>query len=343
MVDRSEYIIDNSIAEGMESLLADEIKKYPILYDKCSKQRHGLAYGDRCELAWNKISDELNLELDSCKSLWSCMKQKFIKHRKRLDNGQAGSSWPTYQVLHKWLDEHVKKRKSRQDYIKQMKMSKAHAKLPKPNVTSDSNGNDDDDDNDEWTELMEDKNTMVKIHLKRKLTNENISEKRLNSSSASTSVKYETKKKFNIQLLSDNETEDKDLTDHDVKTAIKNAEIVVLEHKDETMPSSPSQIEVIELKEPRAMKLDEDKLLLSNDNELDKNMEKIEQFLANCVRTIDRCNIEATTSDSNDAFGKYIASMIRELPTEKRIKIRLNILQYASQLISNEMNSHTKV
>lgn len=340
MVDRSEYIIDQGIAEGMEALLADVIRKYPILYDKNSKLKHGAAYNGRCDTAWNKISDELNLEVESCKSLWSCMKQKFIKHRKRLDNDQPVSSWPTYDVLHKWLNEHVKKRRSRQDHIKRLKMLKS-ASCSKSNIASDSTGIDEDDDNEEWTEIMEDKNTMVKIQLKRKLGDGSSSDK-TTVTLPTVKPKYEAKKKFNIQVVSDNDTEDRDLIDdEDIKTTIKNAEIVVVEEKDDVMPPSSPHIELIELKEPSAIKVDEDKK--SADDDVDKKMAKIEQFLTNCVRTIDRCNIEAATSDSNDAFGKYIASMIRELSPEKRIKTRLNILQYASQLIANEINTQSKI
>lgn len=329
MVDRSEYAIDNAIAEGMETLLADVVRKYPILYEKCSKQKNGASYQDKCDVAWNKISDELNLELDSCKSLWSCMKQKFIKHRKRLDNGEPVTSWPTYNVLHKWLDRHVKKRKSRHDYIKQMKLS------PKTTLTK-TELNDDDDTNEhdeEWTELMEDKNTMVQVKLKRKADKPIACEKTsitLPKSLCTQSNRFDGKKKFNIEVVSDDGTtvyENQELfSESDQKALIKDAEIVVLEES-RTKQSTP-QIEIIDVKEATI-----------KSGETDENIQKIERILSTFVHSLERMHTENSSGvafDSNDAFGKYIASMVRELPAHKRIKVRLNILQYATELIANE-------
>lgn len=322
MVDRSEYVIDNAIAEGMEILMADVIHKYPIIYDKASKLKIGSNFREKYDAVWDKISDELNLELESCKSLWSCMKQKFIKHRKKLDNGESVSAWPTYSVLHKWLDRHVKKRKSRQDYIKQMKTT-SKTTLTKTEM------NDEDESNEEWAEIVEDKNTAtVQVKLKRKSVAPISSEK--NGLHLPKILcggnRFEAKKKFNIEVVSEDGTtvyEDQELfTESDQKTIIKDAEIVVLE-ENRTKQSTP-QIEIIDVKES----------LKSNDS--DEQIQKIERFLTSFAHTIERLNIENCAADSNDAFGKYIASMIRELPIHKRMKIRLNILQYASELIANE-------
>lgn len=314
MVDRTEYEIDHAIAEGMESLLADVIRKYPILYDKDAKHRNGSTFQEKSEKAWSKISDELNLELDSCKSLWSCMKQKFIKHRKRLDNGETVSSWPTYNKLHQWLDRHVKKRKSRNDYIKQVKM-------PRRTSTISKTDDDTNEPDEEWTELLEDKDTTVQIQLKRKSDNTSDT---INPSSS----RNDCKKKFNIEVISDCGTtvyDDTDIfTDTEPKALVKDTEIVVLEKEQQT------QIEMIEIKEP-----------IQTEKQIKENefFNKIERFFVNYSHLLERCNVE--NLDSNDAFGKYIASMIRELPAEKRMKIRLNILQYATELISNETH-HTK-
>lgn len=324
MVDRSEYAIDHAIAEGMESLLADVIRKYPVIYDKSSKQKNGVKFQEKCDAAWNKISDEINLELDSCKSLWSCMKQKFIKHRKRLDNGESVTAWPTYNILHKWLDKHVKKRKSRHDYIKQMKLS------PKTSLTK-TELNDDEDTNEhdeEWTELME--NTMVQVKLKRKADTSNACEQSSISPAktlCTTSNRYEPKKKFNIEVVSDSGTtvyEEQELfSECDRKALIKDAEIVVLEES--RAKQSTPQIEIIDVKDTIKC------------SETDENIHKIERMLSSFVHSLERLNVESNTaSDSNDAFGKYIASMVRELPAHKRIKVRLNILQYATELIANE-------
>lgn len=328
MVDRTEYVIDHAIAEGMETLMADVIRKYPIIYDKASKLKNGSNFQEKYDAAWNKISDELNLELESCKSLWSCMKQKFIKHRKRLDNGESVSAWPTYNVLHKWLDRHVKKRKSRHDYIKQLKMA-PKSTLTKTEINDEDESNDQDE---EWAEIVEDKNTAtVQVKLKRKsdILNDNEKNGLPLPKTLCGGNRFETKKKFNIEVVSEDGTtvyEDRELfNETDQKTIIKDAEIIVLE-ENRAKQSTP-QIEIIDVKES----------LKSND--IDENLQKIERFLTSFTQTIERINIENSATDSNDAFGKYIASMIRELPTHKRMKVRLNILQYASELITNETSS----
>lgn len=330
MVDRSEYVIDHAIAEGMEALLAEVIRKYPILYDKTSKPKNGSTFQERHDAAWHKISDELNLELQSCKSLWSCMKQKFIKHRKRLDNGEPVPVWPTYDMLHKWLDKHVKKRRSRHDYIKQMKLTSRT--LTKTEAKDEDDDDDDSrDQDDEWTEIIEDNDTTtVQVKLKRKSDACDADELPLPKTLCG-SNRYERKKKFNIEVVSDSGTtvyEDPELFNElDQKAIIKDAEIVVVEES-RTKTSTP-QIEIIDVKEAN----------VKSSNELDENVLKIERILTNFTHSLERLNFAHTASDSNDAFGKYMASMIREIPVHKRMKVRLNILQYATELIANEISS----
>lgn len=349
MGERNEYPIDHTIAEGMETLLAKIIEKFPILYDKEHKHRFQSAYPKEHETAWTKISNELNLDVESCKSLWSCMKQKFIKYRKRLDKQEPVSAWPVYDLLHKWLDRHVKKRRTRHDYfIRQMKTQQRTAIMQASKRSNCDGGVDDDDDvdgvDDEWTDLMEDKDTMVKIQLKRKSGGgvdllEDADASNHHHLVAHNESKH--KKKFKIEVVSEQGTEiynDNDLfavadADH-VETTGKDCEIVVVEKNDGSQISP--QIEVIELKEANEFKaavgVDAKSVSINIENQL----VKLEQFLSNCVRLVDRYTMENVSADSNDVFGKYIASLIRELPAERRIKIRLNILQYTSELIAKE-------
>lgn len=327
MVDRTEYEIDHAIAEGMETLLADIIQKYPVLYDKDMKHRYGASFQSKTNVAWNKISDELNLELESCKSLWSCMKQKFIKHRKRLDNGESVNLWPTFNKLYHWLDRHVKKRKSRIDYIKQMKVpAKTQLKCQTESIEDD-----DTNEPEEWAELLDDKKTTVQIRLKRKSDDSMDSL----SQAVANGPKSDSKKKFNIEVISESGTTIYDNSEifsdaSELKSSIKDTDIVVLEKAEN------SQIEVIEVKE--SVKSETTKA----SNDIDDFYEKIERILSKHVQSTEqKCIAENFTFDSNDAFGKYIASMVRELPSEKRMKIRLNILQYATELISNSTNTFT--
>lgn len=357
MAERNEYAIDHPIAEGMEALLAKIIEKYPILYDKEHKHRFQSAYPKEHENAWTKISDELNLDVDSCKSLWSCMKQKFIKYRKRLDKQEPVSAWPVYEILHKWLDRHVKKRRTRHDYfIRQMKTQQRTAIMQASKRTNDcgGGGGDDEDDidgvDDEWTDLLEDKDTMVKIQLKRKSSggadlseDADASTHHHNHLQQATHNDSKQKKKFKIEVVSEQGTEiynDNDLfgvtdVDNHPESASKDCEIVVLEKNGCSSQISP-QIEVIELKEVNELKaaaVDAKSISVNIENQL----MKLEQFLSNCVRLVDRYAAENASADSNDVFGKYIASMVRELPAERRIKIRMEILQYTSELIAKEL------
>lgn len=307
---------DNAIAEGMESALAEAVRKFPVLYNKTHKHRFQSVYPEQHAEAWSKISDELNLEIESCKSLWSCMKQKFIKHRKKLDKCETVAAWQTYSELEKWLNQHVKKRRTRQDFIKQMKTGQRRIKKSESNT--DCNDDDDcDGGEEEWTDLMEDKDTMVKIQLKRKDFKE--------SNSSST----DNKKKFKIEVFNEQGSE----VFNEFAEVETNAKGDVLNNCDKSNTET-GQIEVIEVREPQL----ECKNIMSRELSatLDANMIKLEQVVLKCVHLAERSIIENSHTDSNESFGKYIASLVRELPVDKRVRAQFNILQYATELIRKE-------
>lgn len=109
---RVENEIDNHIAEGLELVLADAIRKHPIIYDRSHKFSNTATNAIRHQATWERISDEVNLEVESCKQLWFCIKQKFIKYRKRINSGeQVAKEWALYDTLSNWLDEHIKRRR----------------------------------------------------------------------------------------------------------------------------------------------------------------------------------------------------------------------------------------
>lgn len=347
MSDKTDYEIDSIMAEGMESVLADAVRKHPILYDKTHKHRFQSVFPEKHEYAWNKISEELNLEIESCKSLWSCIKQKFIKHRKRLDKGEPVSMWPTYDELQKWLDKHVKKRRTRHDFIKQIKVTHSQRRFVKSSTKYDESAesvddrNDEDDDNikedepdEEWTDLMEDKNTMVKIQLKRK---------DLKGSSNGSTAKSDSKKKFKIEVFSEQGTE-----------IFNNFGTEIMEEEDRSKGEEPQnggsklgsdtsgQIEVIEVKETLLQGCKDNGLASrrsDSSSNWDANLEKLEQVVLKCVHLAERSvpmENGAAMTDSNDNFGKYIASLVRELPAEKRVGAQFSILQYATEVIQKE-------
>lgn len=302
---------DGSLAEGMESALAEAVCKFPILYDKTHKCRFPSMYPEQHEQAWQRISDELNLEVSSCKSLWSCMKQKFIKHRKRLDKGEPVSAWPTYDELVRWLDRHVKKRRTRYDFMKQMKSNRR----TKPSESV-NEFNDDDDDGEgaeeEWTDLMEDKDTMVKIQFKR--------------NDRTTDASASAKKKFKFEVVN----EEGSVT-----------EIAELDasHKEDSSQGgdkiSSAAIEVIEVKESQ-IDCKNSCAFQHLNTSLDTNLIKLEQIVLKCVHMAERSMTENAYTDSNDSFGKYIAALVRELPVDKRVRAQFNILQYATEMIHKE-------
>lgn len=318
MSDRIECEVDNAIAEGMDSALAEAVHKYPILYDKGHKHRFQSVYPEQHEQAWSKISDELSLEVESCKSLWSCMKQKFIKHRKRLDKGEVVSSWPAYNELQNWLDRHVKKRRTRHDFIKQMR---AGVKLRKSSATTEAvNEYIDEDDGDaadeEWTDVMEDKETLVKVQLKRKDLNEQ------NRPSTST----ENNKKFKIEVFNEHGT--------NVFNEFTDVDEIEKTNGNRKIDTSSNQIELIEVKEATVdCSVDTARRI---DINFESNLSKLEQVLIKCAHMVERTMLENSNCDSTDIFGKYIASLVRELPLEKRVKIQFNILQYATEAIRKE-------
>lgn len=73
---------------------------------------------------------------------------------------------------------------------------------------------------------------------------------------------------------------------------------------------------------------------------LGTNLEKLESVITKCVELAEKCVVNCTNQDSNEVFGKFIASMVRELPTEKRMKARFEVIQFTGDLISKLMNSN---
>lgn len=103
--------LDANLAEGMESFLIEAVRQRPFIYKQSDKPRTKASV-EKLNQTWDEISDELNVEVESCKTLWTCIKQKFIKYRKRKQHGESmHREWPAYEGLLEWLDEHIKKRR----------------------------------------------------------------------------------------------------------------------------------------------------------------------------------------------------------------------------------------
>lgn len=112
MESKAVYELEHHLTESMEALLINAVQKHPILYEKSDSYIKLPGHNEQCAAAWEKISDELNLEIESCKTLWLCTKQKFIKYRKKMENGDMVlKEWPIYDTLKGWLDKHIKRRR----------------------------------------------------------------------------------------------------------------------------------------------------------------------------------------------------------------------------------------
>lgn len=67
------------------------------------------------------------------------------------------------------------------------------------------------------------------------------------------------------------------------------------------------------------------------------NIDKLTEVIGKCIGLAEKCIVENSTPDSSTVFGKFIASLVLELPPEKRMQARLNILKFTGDLINKEM------
>lgn len=71
---------------------------------------------------------------------------------------------------------------------------------------------------------------------------------------------------------------------------------------------------------------------------LEANFDKLEQVIGKCVDLAEKCMAEHTNQDSNEVFGKFVASLVRDLPPDRRMKAQFEIIQFTGQLVSRELN-----
>lgn len=66
---------------------------------------------------------------------------------------------------------------------------------------------------------------------------------------------------------------------------------------------------------------------------------KLESVIERCVQLVEKCITQnSLKKDSNEIFGNFVSSMVRELPIEKRIAARVEILQFTGDLIARLSN-----
>lgn len=71
---------------------------------------------------------------------------------------------------------------------------------------------------------------------------------------------------------------------------------------------------------------------------LEANFDKLEQVIAKCVNLAEKCMAEYSNQDSNEVFGKFVASLVRDLPADRRMKVQFEIIQFTGQLVRREVN-----
>ncbi|KAJ6640602.1 hypothetical protein Bhyg_05533 [Pseudolycoriella hygida] len=330
MSSKTEYEIDSQIAEGMEGLLADAIRKHPVLYAKQSNVRYKLMRPEKEVDAWNEISDELNLEVESCKSLWSCIKQKFIKYRKKLDNGDTfNKEWAIYENLHTWLDEHIKKRRTRNDIFKQIRVpSKQDKPIGSTSSTSHENEYVDEVESAEWNEIIDEPLLKDQVSPKQK--------RQLSKTSTVTTLTVIPKKKLKIELIQ--ESDDKiENQDEEIFTEIDMPDVV--ETTAQICDKSTDDVEILKDTEPNdSIESNRNGRCVDRDIILEANFDKLEQVIEKCVNLAEKCIAEHSNQDSNEVFGKFIASLIRDLPQDRRMKVQFEIIQFTGQLVRRESN-----
>lgn len=71
---------------------------------------------------------------------------------------------------------------------------------------------------------------------------------------------------------------------------------------------------------------------------LEANFDKLEQVIAKCVNLAEKCMSEYSNQDSNEVFGKFVASLVRDLPPDRRMEVQFEIIQFTGQLVRRELN-----
>lgn len=112
---------------------------------------------------------------------------------------------------------------------------------------------------------------------------------------------------------------------------VKGVEIIVEKvNNDESIDRNTSGAQIA---------LNNDKLTTCRDVVLEANFDKLEQVIGKCVSLAEKCMANSANQDSNEVFGKFIASMVKELPIEKRMRARFEIIQYTGDLIARASNN----
>ncbi|XP_058814062.1 transcription factor Adf-1-like [Topomyia yanbarensis] len=105
--------------ENFESSLIEQVKQYPLLYDKASPDFKNSV---RKEKAWQIIAFELSIDGERAKTRWRSLRDRFVRERRKVDQlARSGSAavedpqWSFYEEL-KFLKAHTETRATSSNY-----------------------------------------------------------------------------------------------------------------------------------------------------------------------------------------------------------------------------------
>lgn len=147
------------------------------------------------------------------------------------------------------------------------------------------------------------------------------------------------KKKLKIEIIHDT-SDDKIVSENDeIFTEIETPEIV--ETTAEICDKATDTVEILKDTEPiETIDSNRNGRCVDRDRDiiLEANFDKLEQVIAKCVNLAEKCMAEYSNQDSNEVFGKFVASLVRDLPPDRRMKIQFEIIQFTGQLVTKELS-----
>lgn len=392
----------NSITDGLEQLLVDVVRRHPILYDRSHKFHNRIAHPAAHEETWRVISAVMRLEESSCKSLWSCVKQKFIKHRKRIATGETVGTkdWPIYDSMHSWLNEHICTRR----YVNKIEnifcielnsnlclnplWAQRHStrmelcKQIRSGVNGGSNTLHGDecynetilttsivDDTNVWNELPEEnpvKTTtttttsattflpLIKIGPRQYVT----SSKHNNSTVAASkpiAVASQLGKRKAVAIMAASPMPSTSAPNTINKTTAHQQQEAIINYAPKvptTAIANTRQIHIESVKK-EANTTATDNSAASTDDAPDQkdtttvncgqsgnagahniDFSGLERAIGQCINLADQCSKRQRCQDPDEVFGTLIASMVRELPVDRRRGARVQILELVSEVLT---------
>lgn len=395
-------------ADNLERLLIQVVRRHPILYNRSHKLQNSALHPIAHQDAWGRIAAELRLDVASCKTLWSCIKQKFIKYRKRISLGEEVSKeWPPYEAMRVWLDEHIQKRRlvccpvfclrslinnyvivlccrSRVEMYKQICSSgkQSDAQLAATS-TNQIGGNDhqallDTVDSAIWSELPSEPKSHPANRLDRsRSTSENsVNNKALPStslkrkSSVAIFAALQSNRKLKTEPLSNSVDTSEEVPEILMDTVVTNTTLTAPivtpgaqrvpiarlpstdnrnQSKDNSINSVPGLKKNDINSNAHALRPPATSTSIAACHQSDADptsvgcqinqiqavdFASLERTVGQCIRLAEECAARQRSQDPDEVFGTLIASMVRELPAERRRSARVQILELTGDLLA---------